>query len=278
MLDNQNLLFKDIGFRNSIETKLQAINNEDINHSEEELKANEINLRTIQQKFDALKANEKLFIYKWIGLPIAIILVLFVIAYFIGSLGALVRFMWTDFISIFQLDFQFIHLFNSTIWVLLFSWTVYCAYKYIKNYYLVFKKYKRERNQLEIKDKKDRVDIVELYHDRWKLKFDYHVNTQLLEEVLNGVKSFISKKLKGLNEFIESLKQFRERVSGSYKELILNDSVFSKNIFKIPDSNNIEEYYNEDAVDNHIDLVNEGVVTNKTMLDYFNEYMNQNKV
>lgn len=278
MLDNQNLLFKDIGFRNSIETKLQAINNEDINYLEEELKANEINLRTIQQKFDALKANEKLFIYKWIGLPIAIILVLFVIAYFIGSLGALVQFMWTDFISIFQLDFQFIHLFNSTIWVLLFSWTMYCAYKYIKDYYLVFKKYKRERKQLEIKDKKDRVDIVELYHDRWQLKFEYHVNTQLLEEVLKTVNSFISQKLKGLNEFIASIKQFRERVSGSYKELVVKDSVFAQNIFKIPDQNNIEKYYNIEDANNHISLVKEGFTHENTMLHCFNEFMNNNDV
>tara|TARA_B110000285_G_C15140769_1_gene630640 strand:- start:678 stop:4388 length:3711 start_codon:yes stop_codon:yes gene_type:complete len=278
MLDNQNFLFKDIGFRNSIETKLQAINNEDINNSEKELNANEINLRAIQQKFDTLKANEKLFIYKWIGIPIAIILVLFVIAYFIGSLGVLVQFMWTDFISIFQLDFQFIHLFNSTIWVLLFSWTVYCAYKYFKNYYLAFKKYKRERKQLEIKDKKDRVDIVDLYYDRWQLKFDYHINTQLLEEVLKRVNSFISEKLNGLNEFIESIKQFRERVSGSYKELIVKESVFSQNIFEIPDQNNIEKYYNIDDADNHISLVKDGFTHENTMLHCFNEFMNRNDV
>jgi C1A family cysteine protease len=278
MLDNQNLLFKDIGFRNSIEIKLQAINDEDINQIEEALKANETNLTSIQQKFNNLISKEKIFVYKWMGVPIAIILLLFTIAYFIGKIGALVQFMWTDFISIFQFDLQIIHLFNSPIWFLLFSWTIYCAYKYFKNYYLVFKRYKRERKQLKIKDKKDRIDIIALYNNRWKLKFDYHVNTQLLEEVLNGVKSFISKKLKGLNEFIESLKQFRERVSGSYKELIIKETVFSQNIFEIPYSNNIEQYYNKDASDNSITLVNEGFASTNTMLHYFNEFMNRNNV
>lgn len=278
MLFNQDLLFKDIGFRNSIETKLQQINDEDINNLEKELKENETNLITIQQKFTALKAKEKLFIYKWIGIPIAIILLLLFLAYFTGNFGSLLQFMWIDFISIFQFDFQLIHLFNSTIWVLLFSWTVYCSYKYFKNYYLVFKSYKRVRKQLKLKDKKDRIDIIALYNNRWKLKFDYHVNTQLLEEVLNGVKSFISKKLKGLIEFIESLKQFRERVSGSYKELIIKETVFSRNIFKIPDRNNIEQYYNEDATDNSITLVNEGFTSENTMLHYFNEFMNRNDV
>ena len=278
MLFNQDILFKDIGFRNNIETTLQQINDDDINNLENELKENETNLKTIQQKFDALKAKEKLFIYKWIGIPTTIIFLLLIIAYFTGNFGTLVQFMWIDFISIFQFDFQLIHFFNSTIWVLLFSWTAYCAYNYFKNYYLVFKKYIRERKQLEIKDKKDRVDIVDLYNRKWKLKFDYHINTQLLEEVLNGVKSFIGEKLRGLNEFIESLKQFRERVSGSYKELILNETVFSRNIFKIPYSNNIEQYYNKDASDNSITLVNEGFASTNTMLHYFNEFMNRNDV
>ena len=278
MLDNQNLLFKDIGFRNSIETKLQEVNDEKIINLEEELKVNETEIKIVQQNLNNLKLKEKIFLYKWIGIPIAIILLLFIIAYFLGSLSALAKFMWTDFISIFQFDFQLIHLFNSAIWILLFSWTAYCAYKYFKNYYLVFKKYIKERRLIEIKDKKNRLDIVNLFHDKWKLKFDYHINTQLLEEVLIGVKSFINEKLNGLNNFIESLKQFRERVSGSYKELIVKETVFSQNIFDIPDHNNIEHYYNDDSENNQISLNNEGFNSKNTLLYYFMEFMKSNNI
>jgi C1A family cysteine protease len=278
MLDNQNRLFKDIGFRNSIESKLQEINNEDINDLEEELTANETNLTNVQKNFTELKSKEKLFIYKWIGIPIAIISLLLIIAYFKGSFGTLVQSIGKDLINIFKFDLQLIHPFNSVTIILLFSWTVYCAYKYFKNYYLIFKKYNRERRSLENKDRKDKVDIVSLYHEKWKLKFDYHINTQLLEEVLYGVNSFIHDKLKGLNEFIESLKQFRERVSGSYTELIVKETVFSQNIFKIPDRNNIEEYYKEDNQGNNLNLVNQGFTNENTMLYYFNEFMNRNNV
>jgi C1A family cysteine protease len=278
MLFNQDILFKDIGFRNSIEKQLQEEKDENIKKQEEELRANETNFISIQQNFDVLKANEKLFIYKWIGIPIAIITVLLVIAYFTDSLLSLVQFMWFDIISIFRgaTIFRPIHLFNSTIWILLFSWTVYCAYKYFINYYLVFKKYKRERYHLEIKDKKDRLDIVGLYQEKWKFKFDYHVNTYLLEQVLKGVNLFISNQLDELNKFIDSLKHLREKVSGSYKELILKESKFSKNIFEIPDHNNIEEYYKNHQVDQGMNLEKEGFTTAKPMLHYFNEFIVQN--
>ena len=276
MLFKQDRLFKDIGFRNDIEAKLQVINNKDINKIEEELKVNESNLTAIQQKFDALKAREKLFVYKWIGAPIAVLFCLFGVYWYLGKLDVLVAWFFKDLTGVFVLDWHLIDLFRSMSWVLLFSWTVYCAYKYFKNYYLVFQKYNKERKSIKIKDKKEKVDIVNLYHDKWKLKFDYNINTQLLEEVLNGVKSFISEKLKGLNEFIESLKQFRERVSGSYKEVILKETVFSRNIFKIPDSNNIEQYYNQDSQDNQISLVKEGFSNEKTMLDYYNEFLSRN--
>ena len=99
------------------------------------------------------------------------------------------------------------------------------------------------------------------------------VNTELLEEILKTIRTFLNEKLKGVNSFIESIKQVRERISGSYKEAVIKDTEFSQNIFKIPDQNNIKEYYNTTNNGNSINLSVDNFHTVKTNFEYLDEFM-----
>ena len=277
--EKQESYFKDVANRNNIRQMLLDINLNNINQIEEKIIDNENKLSEIKNRLYELKAKEKQFLYKWIALPIVLFVLIFIACYFTNTLDNLSKFMISDFLSIFKGEgWKIINLFNSLIWCILFYWTIFCSYKYFKNFYLVFKEYNSEKKRIKTKDKNDKRDIVDLYNEKWVLRFNYLVNTELLEEILKTIRTFLNEKLKGVNSFIESVKQVRERISGSYKEAVIKDTEFSQNIFKIPDQNNIKEYYNSTNNGNSINLSVDNFHAVKTNSEYLDKFMKGAKV
>jgi len=278
--DKQDSSFKSIEFRNNIRQKLLDRNFNNTDEIKDIIRNNEINLNVLKNNLKELKIKENIFLYKWIGIPIILFVIIFIVSYFTNSLGNLSKFMITDFLSIFKgTGWKLINLFNSLTWCLLFYWTIYCGYKYYKNFFLVRKKYNLNIENLLMKDKGDKGTILNLYNEKWMLRFDYLVNTELLEEVLNSSRTFLHDKLKGVTNFIESIKQLRERISGSYKEAVIIDTEFSQNIFEIPDQNNIKKYYDNSDKTNSINLSIDGFQNNNNNnFDYLEQYIGGNNL
>ena len=274
ILTKQNQLFNTISFRNSIEEKLQTEISIKTSEKKGELIENERIINKLTQHIIDLNAQLKIFLYKYIGIPLIIFILLLIVVFVIEGFSGLGKFMtWlaADLLKILSFDF-------SMTGFMLLGWVGYGLFHFFFYYYKSFQKLTKARKDNRIKDSKDRVDLTNLYTEKWKLKFEYYNGNIIYEEILPDVKTFIHEQLKGLNEFIDLIHHYRERVSASYRDVNLTETNFSQFVFPLKDHKSIADFYDKDISSGNLHLERDDFVLNHNMVEYLQSYINGNHI
>lgn len=274
----QNELFKQISFRNDIKEKLLFEKSLNISEKANQILDNETFLKSIKEKFDELNARLKRFLLKYILSPVVLFFLLLIGVFWAGGLDAVccqknsfLNILGRDFLVFFKPGSEW---YSSVFWILFSVWLVYGIIHFYLKYFRPFQELKKLRKETRIKDRVARNTIINLYSEKWQLKFDYYVNSMIFSEVLPHIRTHIEHYKEGLTSFIDHVKKYREDVSVSYRETDLKETVFCQRIFNIPDQKKISNYYKKEVDSGNLHLDEDIFQLDQGMLHYLESHIN----